>query len=292
MVDEGLGPTTLGKSVHSLWNAARSLESEMAMVVDRISNLLPSGVLAQAGKVLAAGAPFAFRFGTREEQGAEFCEKFDLLQVKLDDVVSQVAELRERETLLAGGVSQLGARTVRFERALAGLARVQGRYGARMKQSAGTAERLEDLATRRDEHITRVTRDLTVQRSQLERVSERLSYLDRRTSESDPEVTVSVLGDLRGRIGKIEAGYASTRQLQKDGTQGTLHALELTRERLTRLESRITEISREALAKTGRLDALSRHVSSVEGRLSRAIGAVEEPVARVASNVDVREASV
>ncbi len=293
MVDEGLGPTTLGKSVHSLWNAARSLEGEMTMLVDKVSRLLPSGILTQAGKVLAAAAPLAFGFGTQQEKSDTFGEKFELVRAKLDSVASQVAELRERETLLAGGVSQLGARTARFEKALAALARVQGRYGARMHDATGASERLERLATRRDEHITRVTRDLTVQRSQLERVSKELSRLDRQAPEMDAtDEAVAVVVDLKNRVRKIESDYNTTRQLQKDGTQGTLHALELTRERLTRLESRITEISREALAKTGRLDALSRHVSSVEGRLSRAIGTVDEPAARVGPTMDVRGATV
>ncbi len=261
------------------------------MIMDKVSQLLPSGFLNQAGKALAAAGPIAFAFGLQSEESRRFAEQLQLVRADLDVVSSQVSELRERETLLAGGVSRLGARTVRFERALAALARVQGRYSARMKMASGTAERLERLATRRDEHITRVTRDLTVQRSQLERVSGEVSRLESRTSDANAGSAVAgLVEDLQGRVHGIEAEHQETRRLQKDGTQGTLHALELTRERLTRLEGRITEISREALAKTGRLDALSRHVSSVEGRLSKAIG-VGEPVVRAAPKIDLQEAS-
>ncbi|MEQ1866648.1 MAG: prepilin peptidase, partial [Micropepsaceae bacterium] len=52
---------------------------------------------------------------------------------------------------LAGGLSQLRGRAARFDEALAGLARVQGRCAARLRMQDSRSDRVESLAGRRDD---------------------------------------------------------------------------------------------------------------------------------------------
>jgi hypothetical protein len=85
-------------------------------------------------------------------------------------LLDQVARLREREVALAGGLSQLRARAARFDEALAGLARVQGRCAARLRAQDSRSDRVENLAARRDDHITRLIRDTAAQRADMERL--------------------------------------------------------------------------------------------------------------------------
>jgi DNA repair exonuclease SbcCD ATPase subunit len=190
----------------------------------------------------------------------------------LRELFEQVARLREREVALAGGLSQLRARAVRFDDALAGLARVQGRYVARMAAQQARAERVEHLAYRRDDHITRLIRDTAAQRSEIERLVRELED-DRRTRNTPvPEPQISAPSMDPARLQVVERQFEELRKAQKSGTQSVIDTLESLRERLARLEARAIEMSREARAKTGRLDALARHVASVDGRLSSAIG--------------------
>ncbi len=48
----------------------------------------------------------------------------------------------------------------------------------------------------------------------------------------------------------------------------------------------MAEMSREARAKGGRLDALARHVAGVETRLTSALGEGGRPVVAVATEID------
>ncbi len=53
-----------------------------------------------------------------------------------------------------------------------------------------------------------------------------------------------------------------------------------------KLECRVQEMTREARAKGGRLDALARHVAGVETRLTTALGQGGKPVVPVAADID------
>ncbi len=294
VVDEGLGPTTLNKSFQSLLGAFRSLESEVSMIVSKVAESVPSGAIARLAKSAMSkgvdGASVARVWASMFGDGSDLHGRLDVVCEGFERISSEVTQLREREVLLAGGVSELRSHGVQVQEALAGLARIQGRDLSRMRASADATRSFEHLALRRDEHITRLIRDLTVQRSQLERISEKVSRLER--SGEDPardEAVNARLGEIRRRMRKLETSVDETRKLQAQGTQGALQTMELVRERLTRLEGRMAEISREARVKSGRLDALSRHVSSVEGRLSNAIGGGDTVVA-VSSSIDPQAA--
>ena len=150
-----------------------------------------------------------------------------------------------------------------------------------MRQAEWATEKVETLSKRRDEHITRLIRDTTVQRSQLERLSEEVARM------AQPEVEDGAkLDAIRERVQHVETSFQDLRRLNKEGSQGAMQGLEVIRERLARLEARTAEISREARAKSGRLDALSRHVATVEGRLSSAIGQATETVVGVPQGLD------
>ena len=69
-------------------------------------------------------------------------------------------------------------------------------------------------------------------------------------------------------ISPLEAQLGDLQRSQKNGIQTAIESLDSLRERVGRLESRSAEMSREAQAKTGRLDALARHVAKVEGPLT------------------------
>lgn len=90
---------------------------------------------------------------------------------------------------------------------------------------------------------------------------------------------------LEERLVGVETGLGALEGTQKSGARGLLDGLENTRDRIVRLETRAAEMSREAKAKTGRLDALARHVASVEGRLVTAMGAGGPRVSPRASGI-------
>jgi DNA repair exonuclease SbcCD ATPase subunit len=289
MGDDRIGATSVGKSVRSLLEALRSFEREVEVVFERATER-PTDALLRVLRVLADAQKglrpslFLREIAAFTRSGHSARRLTDLLglvdqgslesiRLELRELFEQVARLREREVALAGGLSQLRARAARFDDALAGLARVQGRYVARMAAQQARAERVEHLAYRRDDHITRLIRDTAAQRAEIERLVREMED-DRRTrnpapagADAGPPVEES------GRLQIVERQFEELRKAQKTGTQSVIDTLESLRERLARLEARAIEMSREARAKTGRLDALARHVATVEGRLSTAIGA-------------------
>lgn len=288
MGDDRVGATSVGKSVRSLLEALRSLEREVEVVFERaaerptdaVFRVLRTLVAAQNGlrptRMLRDIAAFG-RAGQAARRwsgllGLVDQASFDSIRQDLRELFEQVARLREREVALAGGLSQLRARAARFDDALAGLARVQGRYVARLAAQQSRAERVEHLAYRRDDHITRLIRDTAAQRSEMERLVREMEddRRDRATRGSEADAGAAALAT--DHLQSVERRLEEMRTAQKTGTQSVIDTLESLRERLARLEARAVEMSREARAKTGRLDALARHVASVEGRLSSAIG--------------------
>jgi hypothetical protein len=207
----------------------------------------------------------------------------EAVRADMREVIEQVARLRERELALAGGVSQLRAKTARFEEALAGVARVQGKCVARLDGQVDGARKLEHLAARRDDHITRLIRDTAGQRAELERITRELETMKAREKETEPAADVSrEVSDVRAKVGQLETQYADLKKLQTGSTQRIIETLESMRDRVGKLELRAAEMSREARAKAGRLDALARHVATVEGRLTTAIGTPADAIVPVA----------
>lgn len=291
MGDDRVGATSVGKSVRSLLEALRSLEREAEIVFERATERPTDAVLrvlrlfteAQKGlrppqvlRMLRDIVPFP-RTGQPYPSWGELLGLVDqasleAIREQLKELFEQVARLREREVALAGGLSQLRARAARFDDALAGLARVQGRYMARMSTQQSRAERVEHLAYRRDDHITRLIRDTAAQRAEVERLVQEMEE-DRRRREVEAQHAepISAPAD-SGRLQAVERAFDELRKAQKTGTQSVIDTLESLRERLARLEARAIEMSREARAKSGRIDALARHVATVDGRLSSAMG--------------------
>src|SRR6185503_13901588 len=194
MGEEELGSPGIAKSVRSLVEALTTLEREAEMIFDRASATSATAMAgyvgtaaAEAGRRAAAGLDLAallkrasevdFSPILRAMTGAlGLADEASLEAVRTDmrEVIEQVARLRERELALAGGVSQLRAKTARFEEALAGVARVQGKCVARLDGQVDGARKLEHLAARRDDHITRLIRDTAGQRAELERITREL----------------------------------------------------------------------------------------------------------------------
>jgi DNA repair exonuclease SbcCD ATPase subunit len=291
MGDDRVGATSVGKSFRSLLEALRSLEREVEVVFERATERPTDAVLrvlrlfseAQKGlrapqvlRLLREIAPFP-RTGQAARKWGELLgladqSSLEAIRDQLRELAEQVARLREREVALAGGLSQLRARASRFDDALAGLARVQGRYVAKMAGQQVQAERVEHLAYRRDDHITRLIRDTAAQRAEIERLVREMEEDRRRGDAPSQDAEVSSPPPDSGRLQAVERAFDELRKAQKTGTQSVIDTLESLRERLGRLEARAVEMSREARAKSGRIDALARHVASVDGRLSTAIG--------------------
>jgi len=291
MGEDRVGATSVGKSLRSLLEALRSLEREVEVVFERATERPTDAVLrvlrtlSEAQKGMRAPQMLRFlRDVTRFPRPGHAARKWgeslgfadqaslEAIREQIRELFEQVARLREREVALAGGLSQLRARAARFDDALAGLARVQGRYVARMAAQQTRAERVEQLAYRRDDHITRLIRDTAAQRADIERLVREMEE-ERRTASLDAEV--DPLQSENGRLQVVERAFEELRKAQKVGTQSVIDTLESLRERLGRLEARAVEMSREARAKSGRIEALARHVASVDGRLSSAIGSRE-----------------
>jgi len=291
MGEERVGATSVGKSIRSLLEALRSLEREVEVVFERATERPTDAVL----KVLRAlgeaqkgvRAPQMFRIlreiahGARRGHAARKWGEYlgladqaslEAIREQVRELLEQVARLREREVALAGGLSQLRARAARFDDALAGLARVQGRYVARMSAQQSRAERVEQLAYRRDDHITRLIRDTAAQRAEIERLVREMEEEKQGRNSSSSDSAPNSLPSDDGRLHAVERAFEELRKAQKVGTQSVIDTLESLRERLGRLEARAVEMSREARAKSGRIEALARHVATVDGRLSSAIG--------------------
>jgi chromosome segregation ATPase len=188
-------------------------------------------------------------------------------------MLDDLSGVHEREIALSGGLSQLRTRATRFDEALIGLARVQGRMVARLEAQTVRADEVEKLAGRRDDHITRLIRDTAAQRGEIERLARRVGEVDQRDADFRRRLELVEVGaDENDRLVRVESQVSDLKRLQKTGIQSARESLDGLRDRVGRLEARAAEMSREARAKSGRLDALARHVASVEGRLTTAIG--------------------
>lgn len=304
MGEDDWGSPSFTKSVHSLLEALATLEREIEIIVRR-AGASPMGnvgeLLAKAAGVLGEGAVRGWRsvdFGALLQRagaldageiartltaalGVADETSVETLRGEVREVVEQVTRLRERELALAGGVSQLRARSARFEEALAGLARVQGKCVARLDHQVDRARKLEQLSGRRDDHITRLIRDTAAQRAELERMRNELGEAKREQPAEDAQIA-----EIRAKIAAIESQYQEAKKLQTVGTRRVIETLEAMRDRVSKLEARAVEMSREARAKGGRLDALARHVATVEGRLTSAIGKRGESMVPVTGEVD------
>lgn len=195
------------------------------------------------------------------------------MQHEVLEVLDELGRMREREIATAGGMSQLRTRAARFDEALGGLARVQGRLVARLDDQAERAQEVEQMAGRRDDHITRLIRDHAAQRAELERLARRAGEADKQAASWQKRLDLAEADSFdEKRMAQIEDEVDDLKRSQKNGIQGAIESLDGLRERVGRLEARSAEMTRESRAKTGRLDALARHVASVEGRLTTAIG--------------------
>ena len=274
-------PANLGAWLMSFVSAAGRKAStgvEIAALLKRLSAIGAPGTLG-ALDIAGLAKSLSGTFGLAD------AAELESLREEVREVVEQVARLRERELALAGGVSQLRARAARFEEALAGLARVQGKCVARLDSQVDRARKLEHLAARRDDHITRLIRDTAGQRAELERLSRETASA--RIEEPAPaEDAGQEIDQIRVRLGQIEAQSADLKKLQTGSAQRMIETLESLRDRLTKLESRAAEMSRESRAKAGRLDALARHVGVVEDRLASAIGKNGDPLVPVPKDID------
>jgi chromosome segregation ATPase len=307
MGEEELGSPGIAKSVRSLVEALATLEREAEMIFDRASATSATAMAGYVGKVAAeagrrAAASLDLAALLKRASEIDFApllsamtgalglaDEASLEAVRADmrEVIEQVGRLRERELALAGGVSQLRAKTARFEEALAGVARVQGKCVARLDGQVDSARKLEHLAGRRDDHITRLIRDTAGQRAELERLARELDAVKRAEQETKPAAeTMREVSDVRAKLGQLETQYADLKKLQAGSTQRIIETLESMRDRVGKLEMRAAEMSREARAKAGRLDALARHVATVEGRLTTAIGNPGEAIVAVPQDVD------
>ena len=300
MGDDRVGAASVGKSVRSLLDALRSLEREVEFVFERATEAPAGGLRRAAAQLLRAiGYARSVDWARMLRAGGTPADLFDprnvakmfgladdaaLAEVRaqVGDLIDQVARLREREVALAGGLSQLRARAARFDEALAGLARVQGRCAARLRMQEARSDRVESLAGRRDDHITRLIRDTAAQRADMERLVRNIEE-ERGRRASELREATAAQPEVDGRIQAFERKFDDMKRAQQTGAQSVVDTLEVLRDRVGKLEARAAEMSREARAKTGRIDTLARHVAVVEGRLTSAIGqrAAPDPVAPI-----------
>jgi chromosome segregation ATPase len=174
---------------------------------------------------------------------------------------------------IAGILGLVGsAEAAGLAREIVGVVERLARLEEREAALAGGAGELRERAARFDEAFVSMAR---VQGRCLQRVE---------AVERDHAAAVG--DDLRQRVGVVEKGFSELKTLRQSSAQGMLQGLEDLRERISKLEVRIAEMSREARAKSGRLDALSRHVGRVEGRLTTALGGPAHPVVAVVSEMD------
>jgi len=304
---DDLGSSGLGKSVRSFVETIGSLEKELELVFGKArtgSSSAVSGALRKIVGGVAGAAPSPpspvdllallriassgwdaplVTKGLARVLGLADESALDAIRGDVRDVMEQVAKLREREIALAGGVSQLRARAARFDEALAGLARVQGRYVARLDAQADQSRSIEQLAGKRDDHITRLIRDTVAQRAEIERLAGEIGTGQAAGADASTPDTREAIG---GELELLRTEIADFRRLHQSGAQGVIDSLEAMRERVGKLEARMAEMSREGRAKGGRLDALARHVAGVENRLTNALGTGGKPVVAVANEMD------
>jgi len=290
-----------GKSVRSFAEALTSLEKEVEIIFDRARTESTGGMMKYFKKIFGGGPLGVDLSGMLRMRGSGLDSlmvgralgkalgladdrALDAVREDVRDIMEQVARLREREVALAGGVSQLRSRSARFDEALAGLARVQGKYVARLDTQSRRCDDIERLTEKRDDHITRLIRDTASQRAELEQVTEKIAASS--VPAPDREAALSEAEAAKLRLEKLEGQLLDVKKLQRAGAEGVIDTLESIRDRMGKIETRVAEMSREARAKSGRLDALSRHVAGVETRLTTALGRGGKPVVAVASDVD------
>ncbi|TFH23978.1 MAG: hypothetical protein E4H03_04850 [Myxococcales bacterium] len=300
MGDGGMDTPAFGKSVRSFAEALGSLEKEVEVIFERARTESAGGMMKYLKGLLGSG-PLGIdlggllRFSARTDTpvmgralarslGLADERALDAVREDVREIMEQVARLREREVALAGGLSQIRARSARFDEALAGLARVQGKYVARLDAQAIRADDIERQTAKRDDHITRLIRDTASQRAELERVVGEVA-----ARPADAQVDAADTRDAeatRKRLEQVECQLVEVKKLEKTRAEGVIDTLESVRDRMGKLEGRVIEMTREARAKGGRLDALARHVAGVETRVSTALGRGGKPVVTVATDID------
>lgn len=298
MGDGRFDTPTFGKSVRSFAEALGSLEKEVEVIFERARNESAGGVMKYLKGIIGGGplkldllsilratgsvdTPMVGKavgrtLGLADERA------LDAVREDVREIMEQVARLREREVALAGGLSQLRARSSRFDEALAGLARVQGKYVARLDAQSVRAEQIDRQSTKRDDHITRLIRDTASQRAELERL---VAAIAERAPAGEAVSDADAIA-VRQRLDQVESGLIDAKKLEKTRAEGVIDTLEAIRDRMGKLEGRIMEMTREAQAKGGRLDALARHVAGVETRLTSALGPGAKRVVRVPTDLD------
>ncbi len=298
MGDGRFDTPAFGKSVRSFAEALGSLEKEVEVIFERARNESAGGVMKYLKGIIGSG-PLRFdllsmlrasgsvdspMFGKAVGRTLGLADEraLDAIREDVREVMEQVARLREREVALAGGLSQLRARSSRFDEALAGLARVQGKYVARLDAQSVRAEQIDRQSTKRDDHITRLIRDTASQRAELERLVAAIAD----KAPAGEAVSDADAIAVRQRLEQVESGLIDAKKLEKTRAEGVIDTLEAIRDRMGKLEARIMEMTREAQAKGGRLDALARHVAGVETRLTSALGPGTKRVVRVPSDLD------
>lgn len=305
---DGVGSPGIDKTIRSLQALLKSFEREIRFVAGRASAGSGDAIVAFARKLAGtisgpmSGAAFAgaslglrgvadidlakmIKLLTSNWDASAFvrsvttflgfadAKSLALLQREVLGILDELGRAREREVATDTALSQLRIRASRFDDAVGGLARLQGRLVARLDEQASKAHEVEEMAGRRDSHITRLIRDHAAQRAEIESLARRAAAADDKAGEWQKRLDlVEAEAGEGSRMGRLEAQLGDLKRSQKNGIQTAIESLDSLRERVGRLESRSAEMSREAQAKTGRLDALARHVAKVEGRLTTAIG--------------------
>ncbi len=286
VVDEAYGSPGLGKSLRSFIEILRGFEREAEILFERSGELGFDALHAGLGAwpvreflgELLRPSPRRVSKAIARLTGLADAESLRALRRDLEALAERVERENGRSRELEGQIARLKAAGDRLNAALGALARMQGRAAARLELQARNLERVERLTRRRDDHITRLIRDTTGQRAQLERLARRL---EENGAAADPG---HLLEETRGRLEEIETRLADLKRMQATGAQGLIETLESLRDRIGRLETRAAEMSREVRAKSARLDALTRHVASVDNRLSAALGRPRKaPEQRVAN---------
>ncbi len=296
MVDVGYGSPGLGKSLRSLVEILRGLEREVEILFER-SGGEPSdsvGDRLSGWRALApwlgglarswAPEPAVLAREMARLAGLADAASLQALRADLERLAARVAEGGGRDRELAGEIGRLRALVARLEGSVEGVARVQGRSLARLRAQQRQLQHVERLTARRDDHITRLIRDTAGQRAELEKLASRVSG-----EGAPPAEAIARLDETRKRLEQVESRLSDLRRMQSAGAQNVIETLESIRDRVARLEVRAAEMTREARAKGGRLDALARHVANVDNRLSAALGRHRDALARQSQS---REGSV
>ena len=296
MVDVGYGSPGLGKSLRSLVDILRGLEREVEILFERSGGDPDASVddRRSGWRALApwlggfarawAPEPAALAREIARLAGLADAASLHALRADLERLAARVADGGARDRAVADEIRRLRALVARLEGSVEGMARMQGRTLARLRAHQRQLRHVERLTTRRDDHITRLIRDTAGQRAELEKLA------GRHSGESGPPAEAATrLDETRKRLEQVESRLSDLRRMQSAGAQNVIETLESIRDRVARLEVRAAEMTREARAKGGRLDALARHVANVDNRLSAALGRHRDALARQSQS---RETSV